>query len=76
VKSVTLAGGRKLEPKDDYTLVTDDASAAGAGGLPALRGQPAERLGVIDIEAVAGYLRRLPQPVEAGGAAAFQSTRR
>jgi 2',3'-cyclic-nucleotide 2'-phosphodiesterase (5'-nucleotidase family) len=76
VRSISLAGGRKFRAEDVYTLVTDDASAAGAGGLGALRGRPAERLGLIDIEAVAGYLRRLPQPVEIAGAPAFLSTRR
>jgi 2',3'-cyclic-nucleotide 2'-phosphodiesterase (5'-nucleotidase family) len=76
VKSITLAGSRKLRSEDEYTLVTDDASAAGADGLTVLAGARAERLGLIDIEAVAGYLRRRPQPVEIEGATAFHSTRR
>ena len=44
--------------------------------LAALRDLPAERAGLIDVEAVAGYLRRLPQPVEAAAAPTLVSTRR
>ncbi|HEX2218747.1 MAG TPA: 5'-nucleotidase C-terminal domain-containing protein [Gemmatimonadales bacterium] len=76
VKEVTLAGGRKLEPRERYTLATDDSTAAGAGGFSLLAGRPVERVGLLDVEAVAIYLRRLPQPVEVEASAAFQSTRR
>jgi hypothetical protein len=41
-----------------------------------LAGRPMERVGLLDVEAVAAYLRRLPQPVEVEASAAFQSTRR
>jgi 2',3'-cyclic-nucleotide 2'-phosphodiesterase (5'-nucleotidase family) len=75
VRSVALAGGRKLRTEASYTLVTDDATASGAGDLlPG--GRPAERLGIRDVDAVATYLRRLPQPVELGASMAYQSTRR
>ena len=40
-----------------------------------LAGAPVERVGLLDSEAVAAYLRRLPQPVEVGASSAFQSTR-
>ena len=76
IKSIALAGGRKFRPEERYTLATDDASALGAGGLLALRDRPFERRGLLDIEAVATYLRRLPQPVEIESAPAFLSTRR
>jgi 2',3'-cyclic-nucleotide 2'-phosphodiesterase (5'-nucleotidase family) len=76
IKSITLAGRRKFRSEDSYTVATDDASAAGAGGLDALRGRRAERRGLLDVEAVAAYLRRLPQPVEIDGAPAFVPTRR
>ena len=76
VKSVTLAGQRKLRPRASYTLATDDSTAGGAGGFALLAGRPAERLGLLDVEAVAAYLRRLPQPVEVESPIAFQSTRR
>jgi 2',3'-cyclic-nucleotide 2'-phosphodiesterase (5'-nucleotidase family) len=75
IRSVALAGGRKLRPEDSYTLVTDAATAAGRGDLVP-GGIAAERLGVRDVDAVATYLRRLPQPVELGPSMAFQSTRR
>ena len=76
VKEVTLVGGGKLKPRESYTLATDDSTATGAGGLPLPPGLPLERVGLLDVEAVAAYLRRLPQPVEAEATTAFQSTRR
>jgi 2',3'-cyclic-nucleotide 2'-phosphodiesterase (5'-nucleotidase family) len=75
VKEVTLAG-RKLRPRDSYTLATDDSTAAGAGGFTMLPGRPVERVGLLDVEAAATYLRRLPQPVEVEASPAFQPTRR
>jgi 2',3'-cyclic-nucleotide 2'-phosphodiesterase (5'-nucleotidase family) len=74
IRTVTLAGGRKLENEGSYTLVTDAATASGVGGvLPG--GGTGTRLGIGDIEAAAAYLGRLPQPVELGPSVAFQSTR-
>jgi 2',3'-cyclic-nucleotide 2'-phosphodiesterase (5'-nucleotidase family) len=75
VKEVSLAG-RKLRPRESYTLATDDSTAAGAGGFTMLAGRPVERVGLLDVEAAATYLRRLPQPVEVDASPAFQSTRR
>ena len=75
VRGVVLQGGRKLRPAGEYTLATDDATAAGAGGLTPLADVTNERAGLIDVEAVAAFLRRLPQPVEASRAVAFVSTR-
>jgi 2',3'-cyclic-nucleotide 2'-phosphodiesterase (5'-nucleotidase family) len=76
VKEVTLTGGRKLKQKERYTLATDEPTAAGGNGFPMLAGSPVERVGLLDVEAVAAYLRRLPQPVEVEASAAFLSTRR
>jgi 2',3'-cyclic-nucleotide 2'-phosphodiesterase/3'-nucleotidase len=76
VREVTFVGGRKLKPRDSYTLATDDSTVAGAGGLALPPGAPVQRVGLLDVEAVAAYLRRLPQPVEAEATTAFQSTRR
>jgi 2',3'-cyclic-nucleotide 2'-phosphodiesterase (5'-nucleotidase family) len=76
VKEVSLGTGRKLRPRDSYTLATDDSTAAGAGGFTMLAGQPIERVGLLDVEAAATYLRRLPQPVEVEASTAFRSTRR
>jgi len=76
VKEVTLAGGRKVRPRDSYTLATDDSTAAGAGGYTMLTARPTERVGLLDVEAAAAYLRRLPQPVEVEASTAFRPTRR
>jgi 2',3'-cyclic-nucleotide 2'-phosphodiesterase / 3'-nucleotidase / 5'-nucleotidase len=76
VQSVTFQGGRKLRPEARYTLATDEATAAGDGGYALLRELPSERDGYLDVEAVAAFLRRLPQPVEVTAAAALLSTRR
>ena len=70
VRGVVLQGGRKLRAAAEYTLATDEASAQGAGGLTPLAGLTAERAGLIDVEAAAAFLRRLPQPVEAARASA------
>ncbi len=75
VRGVVLQGGRKLRANAKYTLATDEASAGGAGGLTPLAGVPSEREGLLDVEAAAGFLRRLPQPVEASRPAGFVSTR-
>jgi len=76
VRSIVLEGGRKLRSESSYTLVTDDSTAAGAGGFTMLSGRPLEWLGLLDLEATAAFLRRLPQPVEVGPAANLVSTRR
>jgi 5'-nucleotidase len=76
VKEVTFLDGRKLRPGDSYTLATDEATARGAGGFTMLAARPTERVGLLDVEAAATYLRRLPQPVEVEASTAFRSTRR
>ena len=76
IKDIALAGRRKFRADDAYTLVTDEASASGEAGMPSLGDRPAVRLGLIDVEAVARYLRRRPQPVEIEAASAFVSTTR
>jgi 2',3'-cyclic-nucleotide 2'-phosphodiesterase (5'-nucleotidase family) len=75
IRGVILQGGRKLRAAGEYSLATDAATAAGAGGLAPLAGVATERAGLMDVEAVAAFLRRLPQPVEGSRAAAFVSTR-
>jgi 2',3'-cyclic-nucleotide 2'-phosphodiesterase/3'-nucleotidase len=76
IRDVTLQGKRKLQPSGRYTLATDEATADGVGGYAALLGRPRQRGGLIEVEADAELLRRLPQPVEVGGTAGFVSTRR
>ena len=72
---MTLQGGRKLRTSAEYTLATDEASAGGTGGLTALAELRYERAGLLDVEATAAYLRRLPQPVEASRPTGFLPTR-
>lgn len=76
VRGVTLTGGGKLRNDSEYTLATDEATAGGAGGMSPLAGVQYEREGLLDVEAVGAFLRRLPQPVEASAPAGFVSTRR
>jgi 2',3'-cyclic-nucleotide 2'-phosphodiesterase (5'-nucleotidase family) len=76
VRGVVLTGGRKVRPDAEYSLATDEASAGGAGGLSPLEGVMYERGGLLDVEAVSAFLRRLPQPVEASSPAGFISIRR
>jgi 2',3'-cyclic-nucleotide 2'-phosphodiesterase (5'-nucleotidase family) len=75
VRSVVLQGGRKLKRDVEVTLATDLPTVEGAGDLTVLRGLVYQRAGLLDVEAVAAFLRRLPQPVEVGPAASFVSTR-
>jgi 2',3'-cyclic-nucleotide 2'-phosphodiesterase (5'-nucleotidase family) len=76
VRGVVLQGGRKLKRDGEVTLATDLPTLDGAGDLTVLRGLMYQRAGLLDVEAVAAFLRRLPQPVEVGPAATFVSTRR
>jgi 2',3'-cyclic-nucleotide 2'-phosphodiesterase (5'-nucleotidase family) len=76
VRGVVLTGGRKVRADAEYSLSTDEATAGGAGGLSPLAGVLYEREGLLDVEAVGAFLRRLPQPVEASQPAGFVSTRR
>jgi 2',3'-cyclic-nucleotide 2'-phosphodiesterase (5'-nucleotidase family) len=74
VRGVVLPGGRKLKRDAEVTLATDLPTVEGAGDLTVLRGLVYQRAGLLDVEAVAAFLRRLPQPVEVGPAASFVST--
>jgi hypothetical protein len=75
VRAVVLQGGRKLKRDDEVTLATDLPTVEGAGDLTVLRDLTYQRAGLLDVEAVAAFLRRLPQPVEVGPAATFVSIR-
>jgi 2',3'-cyclic-nucleotide 2'-phosphodiesterase (5'-nucleotidase family) len=75
VRGVVLQGGRKLKRDAEVTLATDLPTVEGDGELTVLRGLVYQRAGLLDVEAVAAFLRRLPQPVEVGPAATFVSTR-
>jgi 2',3'-cyclic-nucleotide 2'-phosphodiesterase (5'-nucleotidase family) len=75
VRKVTLPGGRTLKRDAEVALATDLPTVQGAGGLAVLRGLSYQREGLLDVEAVAALLRRLPGPVEIAHAPAFVSTR-
>jgi len=63
VASVTLEDGSPLRDTAVYTLAVPDFVAAGGSGYSMLRGAPSENTGVVDLDALAEYLRGLPQPV-------------
>jgi 2',3'-cyclic-nucleotide 2'-phosphodiesterase (5'-nucleotidase family) len=76
INAIALQGKREPRPTDRYTIATDDATAAGAGGYEVLRALPIQRAALMAVEADAAFLRKLPQPVDVGGTAGFVSTRR
>jgi 5'-nucleotidase len=76
VRSMELSGGRKLRTDATYTLAVDDFLSAGGDGYTMLAGLPAEPGGMLDVEALITYLRRLPQPVTFRDQPGFSSTRR
>jgi 5'-nucleotidase len=76
VKEVEFQGGRKLQAEATYTLAVDDFLAAGGNGYVMLTGRPSEPAGMLDVDGLITYLRRLPQPVEVTGVTGFLSTRR
>jgi 2',3'-cyclic-nucleotide 2'-phosphodiesterase (5'-nucleotidase family) len=75
VRQVELAGGKKLEPKGTYTLAVDDFLSAGGDGYTMLVGLSGEPGGMLDVEGLITYLRRLPQPVTVQNEAGFSSSR-
>ncbi|MGH7510402.1 MAG: 5'-nucleotidase C-terminal domain-containing protein [Gemmatimonadales bacterium] len=74
VQSV-LVRGRGLRADKRYTVAVDDFLASGGDGYDMLVGQPGEA-GILDVDAVITYLRRLPQPVEVKARPGFVATRR
>ena len=62
VTAVTLADGRAVQDTATYTLAVPDFMAAGGSGYAMLR-LPAENTGIVDLDALVDYLRKLPQPV-------------
>ncbi len=76
IRNVVLQGKHDLRPRNRYTVAIDEATAGGAGGYAVLNGLPFQRAGMMDVEADAAFLRKLPQPVEVGGTAGFVSTRK
>ncbi|HEU4698991.1 MAG TPA: 5'-nucleotidase C-terminal domain-containing protein [Gemmatimonadales bacterium] len=65
VRGVRFTDGRVLKDKARYTLATDDYLAGGGSGFTMLAGRPTKRSGIVDVDGLITYLRRLPQPVRA-----------
>jgi 2',3'-cyclic-nucleotide 2'-phosphodiesterase / 3'-nucleotidase / 5'-nucleotidase len=76
IRTIELAGGRPLRSNATYTLAVDEFLAAGGEGYTMLSGLPSEPAGMLDIEGLLVYLRRLPQPITVGDAVGFSSIRR
>jgi 5'-nucleotidase len=59
-----LDGGRPIDPRATYTVGMTDFLAEGGDALGLTgRGTRTETLGIIDRDALANYLKQLPQPV-------------
>ena len=75
VRDVRFADGRKLKDDEHYTLAVPDFLAVGGNGYAMLRDRPVEHIGLVDVEALVQYLRRLPQPVEVSSRPRFVARR-
>jgi 2',3'-cyclic-nucleotide 2'-phosphodiesterase (5'-nucleotidase family) len=66
LRSVTMANGAALDDAARYRVILNDFMALGGEGLGfatnALRSEP---LGIVDLDALMAYLKKLPQPVQA-----------
>jgi 2',3'-cyclic-nucleotide 2'-phosphodiesterase (5'-nucleotidase family) len=61
---VRLPGNNQLRRNRTYTLATSDFLALGGAGFDMLAGvREVEQLSLFAVDALANYLRRLPQPV-------------
>jgi 2',3'-cyclic-nucleotide 2'-phosphodiesterase (5'-nucleotidase family) len=76
IQSVELTGGKRLENRGTYTLAVDDFLSTGGDGYTMLAGLSGEPGGLLDVEGLITYLRRLPQPVTVQDEVGFSSSRR
>ncbi|HET8650601.1 MAG TPA: 5'-nucleotidase C-terminal domain-containing protein [Gemmatimonadales bacterium] len=78
IRELRLTGGRgaPVSSSHQYTLALPDFVATGGSGFDALSGLSLEHTGIMDVDAVATYLQRLPQPVEVPDSARFVRTER
>lgn len=63
VRDVRLPNGKRMEDRTTYTLAVSDFLAEGKSGYTVLAGLSGEPSGIMDVDALIAYLRRLPQPV-------------
>jgi 2',3'-cyclic-nucleotide 2'-phosphodiesterase (5'-nucleotidase family) len=73
VERVRLVNGRDLRDGTTYIVAVTRALAGSPGLLPTA---PAELSGTRDLDALAAYLRLLPQPVAPAGLARYEEVRR
>lgn len=64
IKEVRFADGSKLADRKQYTLSVPDFLAQGAEEFSVLTRYPQDPVGLLDLDAFTGYLRRMPQPVQ------------
>jgi hypothetical protein len=67
--------GREIENNQTYTLAVSGSMVAGAGGFSMLQWLPREDVRLSDVDALAAYLPRLRQPVEAPAENRFHASR-
>src|SRR6185437_6026859 len=75
IQAITLQGGRKLDARARYRVSLPDYLARGGDGYARLAALSAAPSGVLDVDALRDFLRRLPQPVEVAPGSGFVSTR-
>jgi 2',3'-cyclic-nucleotide 2'-phosphodiesterase/3'-nucleotidase/5'-nucleotidase len=76
VREVRLPTGRRMEDRATYTLAVNDFLADGREGFAMLSGLNPERTGIVDIDALVNYLRRLPQPIDLPSDVRFEAVKR
>jgi 5'-nucleotidase len=64
VKEIRLPDGHKIDDGHQYTLTVNDFMAQGGEQYAVLTRYPQDPIGLLDLDAFLGYLRRLPQPVQ------------
>jgi 5'-nucleotidase len=64
VKEVRMLDGRRIDDRREYTLAVPDFLAQGAEEFSVLTRYPQDPVGLLDLDAFTGYLRRMPQPVQ------------
>jgi 5'-nucleotidase len=75
IQAIRLQGGRKLSPRERYRVALPDYLARGGDGFASLAAHAADPSGVLDVDALRDFLRRLPQPVDVAAGSGFASSR-
>jgi 2',3'-cyclic-nucleotide 2'-phosphodiesterase (5'-nucleotidase family) len=75
IRSVRVQGGRMLASGRRYVVSLPDYLARGGDGFTRLAAIPAAPSGIMDVDALRDFLRRLPQPVEVSPGTGFVSSR-